>query len=91
MPGEPNAITITTERTLQKQKPRERKDWFGGKCRKEIDKKRQLRVRYKDIKNREEELQEEFVEKTRGNHIMEKSWKYKLIINNGILTFSTEQ
>ena len=50
-----NAITKTTERTLQKQKPRQRKDWFDGECRKEIDKKKQLRIRYLESGKQEDE------------------------------------
>ena len=65
-------MTKTTEKMLQKQKPWQQKDSFDGKCRKEIDKKRQLRIRYlesgsrkmrKGIKNKE------FVEKMKKTHI----------------------
>ena len=44
----------------------------------------------RDVKNKEE-LLIEIVEKIRGKHIMEKSWKWKLTINKGISKISTEQ
>ena len=42
------------KKTLQKQKPQKRKDWFDGKFRKEIDKKRQLRIRYMESGKQED-------------------------------------